>query len=793
MTKILAIDDNLDNLIVIKALLSDSFPDALIFTVQSGIEGLNVAQKENPDVILLDLVMPVMDGFETCKRIKEDENLKRIPVIILTALRTDAQSRIKTLQLGAEAFLSKPIDEAELVAQVNTMIRIKKSEETIRDENQRLEKLVHERTQKLQEELEERKKTEAKNEELRFLLQSGLESPQNMILILIDPTYHYINLNSVHKNSMKTSYGIDVKIGMNILDCITNDDDRMRAKNNYDLALAGISHLTIEEFGELERYYFENRYNPILNDRNEVIGATSFSIDITERKRTEDELRKLWRAVEQSPASIIITDTNGDIEFCNSKASETTGYTKEELIGTNPRIFQSGETSAETYEEIWDHITAGNEWRGELHNKKKNGVLYWESISMTPIMNAKGQIMNFLAVKEDITKQKEYIAELKEAKHKAEENDRLKSAFLANISHEIRTPMNGILGFADLLKAPKLSSEEQSTFIHVIEQSGKRMLNIINDIVDIAKIESGQVNINIQEVNLNQLMKDLQTFFGPEIEGKGIAFTYTIELPDQSSTLNTDLIKLTQILTNLLKNAIKFTKTGAIIYGYTIKDKKVEFYVKDSGAGIAPDQKEIIFERFTQGSILLTRNYEGAGLGLSISKAYVEMLGGEIWLESELEQGATFFFTIPYHENATEQIEAPENSNETNNRTPMTILIAEDDENSMNFLCEILKNQHTKILLANNGKEAIDIVKSDSNIDIILMDLKMPIMDGFEATRQIKLLNPLLPIIAQTAYAFADDAIKAKQAGCDEYISKPINRKLLISKINQLIIKEQPI
>lgn len=783
MIKVLAIDDNKDNLIVIKALLSDALPDTVIITVQSGIDGLKAAQSENPDVILLDLVMPVMDGFETCKRLKEDENLRRIPVIILTALKTDAESRIKILKLGAEAFLSKPIEEAELVAQVNSMIRMKKSEDFVRLENQRLEKLVQERTHELEEELEQRNEIEKKLIESENRYRNIFQNSQ-AIMLLINPE----NGNIADANRAACNfYGYTRE---DLLKLIITDINILQQDELLYM---------LQEVVESTNYhnYFKHKlsngqirdvevYSCSILDQGK---AFLFSIihDITERKKAEDELRKHWRAVEQSPSAIMITDVYGNIEYCNPKSWEMTGYSNEELLGKNLSILKSKEVSSETYKEICNTITAGGEWHGEFHNKKKNGELYWESTSVSAIVNPEGKITNLLSIKDDISKQKEFIIELKEAKQKAEENDRLKTTFLANISHEIRTPMNGILGFAELLKTPLLSNEEQNTFIHIIEQSGKRMLNIINDIVDISKIEAGQMNINFQEVNLNQLLKDLQTFFMPEIESKGLSLIYTTELPDQECTINTDHGKLTQILANLLKNAIKFTKKGLIEYGYFIKGEMIEFYVKDSGAGIAPDQKEIIFERFRQGSILLTRNYEGAGLGLSISKAFVEMLEGKIWLESELGQGATFFFTIPFEIKCFRSTEDIETIDTIENLPPISILIAEDDENSRFFLGEILKDKNITLIFANNGQEAFEIIRKDEKIDIILMDMKMPVMDGVEATQKIKLLQPNIPIIAQTAYAFVDDEAKARAAGCDEYISKPIKRECLLSLINQLI------
>ncbi|MBA4411456.1 MAG: ATP-binding protein [Bacteroidota bacterium] len=265
-----------------------------------------------------------------------------------------------------------------------------------------------------------------------------------------------------------------------------------------------------------------------------------------------------------------------------------------------------------------------------------------------------------LEIIETEKKRVEAEEELIRAKEKAEEGDCLKSAFLSNMSHEIRTPMNGILGFAEILKTPDLTGEQQQEYISTMEICGVRMLNIIDDIVDISKIESGQMNVSVSETNVNKLLDDIYTFFKPEAEQKGLQIYYKNALPANKAIIKTDRNKLFAILTNLVKNAIKFTKTGSIEIGYHLvatlhATSLLEFYVRDTGIGIQPEQKEIIFERFRQVSESITREYEGAGLGLAISKTYVEMLGGKIWVESEEGKGSVFYFTIPYNTSKEDQ------------------------------------------------------------------------------------------------------------------------------------------
>ena len=370
-------------------------------------------------------------------------------------------------------------------------------------------------------------------------------------------------------------------------------------------------------------------------------------------------------------------------------------------------------------------------------------------------------------------------AELIVAKEHAEESDRLKSAFLANMSHEIRTPMNGILGFAGLLATPNLTGEKQREYIRIIENSGKRMLNIINDIVSISKIESGILDVNISESNISEQLEYVFQFFKEDAEKKGILLSCKNSLPEKDFVIKTDREKLYAILTNLVKNALKFTNEGTIEFGYAKKGKFLEFYVKDSGVGIRQEQKKLIFERFRQGSESLSRNYEGAGLGLSISKAYVELLGGKIWVESVEGKGSTFHFTIPiFFEpkeiNDIERVVAELNEKKLSNN--LKILITEDDKTTQKLIATQIKKYSKEVLIARNGAEAVQICQDNPDLDLILMDIKMPEMNGYEATKQIREFNKKVIIVAQTADALFGDNEKLIESVFNDYISKPFKK-----------------
>jgi len=383
---------------------------------------------------------------------------------------------------------------------------------------------------------------------------------------------------------------------------------------------------------------------------------------------------------------------------------------------------------------------------------------------------------------------KERTKELVNAKDKAEEGDRLKSAFLANMSHEIRTPMNGILGFAELLKEPHLTLEEQQDFIQTIQISGERMLNTINNIVDVSKIESGLMKVDINETNINEKIEFTYKFFKPAIENKGLKFLFKNGLPLNEAIIKTDNEKVYGILTNLVRNAIKFTSEGSIEFGYEKKGVFLEFYVKDTGIGIPKNQREFVFDRFRQGINGINRLYEGSGLGLSICKSYVEMLGGSIWFESQEGKGSTFFFTIPYQfeeEVKTEIKDVDSSEIKKVQMKNLKILIAEDDEVSYSLLKITIQKIGKEFLHAITGVQAIEACRCNPDLDLVLMDIRMPMMDGIEATRQIRQFNKDVIIIAQTAYAFAGDSEKALEAGCNDYISKPINKTLLFELIRK--------
>ena len=502
------------------------------------------------------------------------------------------------------------------------------------------------------------------------------------------------------------------------------------------------------------------------------------------------------RSISESPLGISIVSLDGKTIYANKAFLDIHEFNSlEEFISISAINRYTPESYVQHQERKEKRKNGQDVFDYEISIVCGNAKIRYVKVSRKEILW--NGIKHYQVINLDITEQKKLTIDLLAAQEHAKESDRLKSAFLANISHEIRTPMNGILGFADLLKEPNLTGKEQQEYIRIIKKSGVRMLNIINDIVDISKIESGLMEITISETNVNEQIKFIYTFFKPEVESKGMQIFFQNSLPVKEAIIKSDREKIYAILTNLVRNAIKYSDKGTIEFGYKLKVNneldELEFFVKDTGIGILKDRQKAVFERFVQVDIGNERTFQGAGLGLSISKAYVEMLGGKIWVESELEKGSTFYFTIPYNgeakeKNAVKNVVLPEGAENLTKK--LKILIAEDDESSAMLLTKIVIKYCKKIMRASTGDEAIEVCRSNPDIDLVLMGIQMPWMNGYEATRQIRQFNKEVIIIAQTADVLGVRE-KATAAGCNDYISKPISQALWIKLMKKHLNKQE--
>jgi len=679
-------------------------------------------------------------------------------------------------------------------------------------------------------------------------------------------------------------------------------DSQLEAADNINNILSGgksdVKKYKFQTFDGEPRFVISKSSLFFIDNRPAVL--VSF-MDITEYKKNEERLNIIIKGVEASPASIVVTDINGNIEYVNPKFCEVTGFSEKEALGKNPRVLSSGIYKQEFYKNMWGIITSGKSWRGEMLNKKKSGELFWEYVIISPIVNSKGDITNFIAIKEDITRRKEIesklirnekyfktlfetapdgifeinkagiitncnrefansvnsikadiigtlaskfnenkktytqlfeklkkegsieseliqknsdgsttvvwrkvtaiydkdnnfagaliynrdISKIKEteqllidAKNKAEESDKLKSAFLSNMSHEIRTPLNAIIGFSKLVSKDGIDINEKQKFSNYININSKLLLNLINDIIDISKIEANQLNINKKEFILNSLFNELEILFNSQLKESVKNLSLTVEIPTQLFFVNTDDLRLKQILINLISNAIKFTEQGGIIFGFRVEGNKVNIFVKDTGIGIPKNKIDLVFNRFVRVHSIEYKQ-KGTGLGLAIVKSLVDLLDGEISIKSKINSGTEFNILLPNsiiiknNNTSLKQLEVDNNSVDWSDKT---ILIAEDDEFNFIVLNELLRDFKVNIIHAKDGKEAINLyMQNKKNIDLVLMDIQMPIINGYKATQEILKINSNAKIVAQTAFAMSDEKFDSIDVGCIDFVTKPID------------------
>ena len=528
----------------------------------------------------------------------------------------------------------------------------------------------------------------------------------------------------------------------------------------------------------------------LMNQNDEVMRSQSIIKKIN-KALTENE-EKLRSIFDVSPYSIVVLDAGNKIVDCNDTSLELFRVkSSNDLLDRSIETLVAKQEDQEDKQGILECIRKNELNRSQFTLARMDGSTFEAELTGRVIRNPHGEIDSYVVVANDITERLNFVESLKEAKMNAEESDRLKTAFLANMSHEIRTPMNSIVGFSNLLNDPKLKADKKQEFLQHILQSSNLLLNLIDDIIDISKIEAGQMNINVQQFKVNAVVKDTFSSFRESSTNDKLKFKLVIPRGTDELLCNTDPLRLRQVLTNLLSNAVKFTPSGAIELGYKLDPRKnkprMEFYVKDTGIGIPEDKLDLIFERFRQVDDSQSRQYGGTGLGLAISKRLVELIGGSIRVESQEGKGSTFYFTMPYLLPEEKDISSQQFDSKKYNWKGKNILIAEDENSNFELIKAAISNTQINILRANNGEEALDVVNSGEAVDLILMDIRMPVMNGYDATRQIKSVNKKIPIVAITAYAMSEDEAKSIKAGCDKYVSKPIRPVKLLEMINELI------
>ena len=545
-------------------------------------------------------------------------------------------------------------------------------------------------------------------------------------------------------------------------------------------------------------YWLDLNIQPVFGNENEVVKFVAIESDITTQKLAEEELRKLSRAIEQSTATVLMTDNKGRIEYVNPHFTRLTGYTPEEARGKNPRILKSGAQPPEFYRELWETLKVGKDWRGEFCNKKKDGEIYWESATISPIKNKAGEITHFVAVKEDITERKRVAEELQRAKEAAEAATRAKSAFLANMSHEIRTPMNAILGFSQLMLRDPALTPGQRQHLDIINRSGEHLLALINDILEMSKIEAGRVVLNPTNFDLPAVLDDLERVFQMRAAEKKLQLAKECigELPHEVSG---DEIKLRQILINLLGNAVKFTEQGGITLRVQALSRdtdgfRLQMEIEDSGPGIAPQELVRLFQHFEQ-THTGRQSGTGTGLGLAISREFARLMGGDITVASRVGQGSLFRLEIPLAAAEARTIRPTTEPRRVRQLQPQQptprVLIADDNEVNRELLAQILGPIGFATKIVRDGPEAVREFQA-WHPHLILIAMRMPVIDGCAVIRQVRSSagGNAVKIICVSASAFAEDQQTAMEQGADDFLSKPFREAVLLAKIRALLSVE---
>jgi PAS domain S-box-containing protein len=861
-------------------------------------------------------------GTELCRKLKNTFASRFIPVLLIGQKQYNSTERVNAVLAGADAFIGQPYDETELIATINMLLRIKKTEDTLRTANEELKRQVQLASDELQSKekryaemfdaagniiilIDQHRKIVEWNQAAELILEcsksfaigqnfetvltnkvmrADLTDRYNRVLDVDEKSEYLVNIRTnsgmkyqvlwkiSHLKDLKTGKISILLIGQDVSLRVQEEKDRKRneakLRSNYlflNTLLNSLPSLVYykdtsghylgcnENFASFFGYSQEQIIGKHTNDLNpgpeasEIIkedahvfktgikqvrqfvkkypggkskyfivhktafykpdktigGLVGVMVDISKLKEMEEALRQsemFFKGITDSANdAIVLTDKKSRIQFWNKAAELLFGYQRFEVINKNLYHFLISKNEVEKLDEHLQKIYQEKDKSAvsnslEINAITKDGKTFPAEFSNSIIsFNDKTSVI-YIIKNIELRKQAEKM--LLDAKEKAEEADRLKTAFLSNMSHEIRTPMNAIVGFSQLLANDSISEDKRQLFIEQINVNSESLLAIIDDIIHVSKIESGKIEIKLGMCLLNSVMDEIYTGFLEHRRRMGkehVEILLSKGVDNANFSILTDNQRFRQILTNLIGNALKFTDKGYVSFGYKIRDKEsLLFYVKDTGLGINSEKIEYVFDRFTKIAANKTKLYGGTGLGLSITKHLVEQLGGKIWVESTEGKGSNFFFILPHQgisqEKEKKQPEPPKKLKMDLRNA--SILIAEDEQMNFLFLQEALYPSGAKITWAKNGKEALELIQNNHQFDIILMDMKMPIMDGYEATRKIKKIRPDIPVIAQTAYAMPEEQKKGFESGCDFYLSKPIDPLILINTLKKHLPSE---
>jgi PAS domain S-box-containing protein len=755
---ILILEDNPSDAELIKVTLKKAgITSNNLFVVDNKADYKKTIENEELDIILSDYSLPQFDALSALEITKEV--LPKVPFIVVTGT-LDEETAVDTIKSGAWDYVLKE-RIVRLGPAVENALKLKK----------------------------EKEKAQAAEKEIQKLSAGIEQSPSAIIITDVEGNIEYVNpgfekITGYTKDEVK---GIKAEF---IKASLAQENEE---KELWETLKAGKEWKSVIQNKKKSGEYFWEKatISPIKDESGNINNFLAIKEDITQQKKAEDRIKYLKEfnelVLNTMSKGLLVEDKEGKIIFSNPALRELTGYSDEELIGIRWYKLLHNEVNEEKRNKIVNREFQCKETL-EVQINHKSGEKIPVYISYNNIEKDKqfdGSIVSFT----DIRELKEKEKELKRAKEKAEESDRLKSEFLANMSHEIRTPMNGIMGFTRLLKQEGPSDDAWEHYIDIIYQSSNQLLRVINDIVDYSKIQAGQYELEENEIHLNVLMEELKELFEEEKKSMNkdkIDIILSIPEQQEDKVIISDHGKIKQIFTNLIDNALKFTLKGEIEIGFYINNDYVNFFVSDTGIGISEEDQKIIFDRFRQVDSSTSRNYGGTGLGLTICKTLVELMDGEITLNSEEEKGTTFYFKVPFIEKQPSYYHKETQTKDSFHWPNKTILIVEDDYTSYLYFENLLESTSVNIMHAESAGKAWEIFYNEK-IDLILMDIRLEGENGLDLTQRIRKIDQTTPIIAQTAYALSDDRKKCIDAGCDDYITKPIESETLFEKIDQFL------
>lgn len=677
-----------------------------------------------------------------------------------------------------------PKSKKNLISQTVEMFAVllenRKQEEKLRHEKEYIKKEWQKLTNNLQE----------RDEQYRTLA----ENSEDMIL-RFDRQLNIVYANQCTENVYEIQRSF--LIGKNIKEMdLPIDHVDFWTRNLERVFNAGISiNEKLKLYKQARKYYYDIKFVPEKNTEGDVINVFATARDITEIIKKERDLYDSQWHLKQAQRIAKIGSWEWNLHhnkvILSDELYKILGYSPKETTLSIDLIkhYIKSDLIAGLEEMVESPPDSFEEFEIEVDIKRADNQIRHCTVRGEPIFGNNGKLKKLHGTLQDITDRILMELEIKNARLKAEESDRLKSAFLANMSHEIRTPLNGILGFSELLRRKNISGDKRLFYTDIICSNSKQLLKIISDIIDISKIEAGQIYIDREECDINSMLNELYTFFQTDLKTKGKGKIEMIEVVPEgfvNRKIVCDEIRLKQVLSNLLANACKFTQHGQIKYGYEFKERYIEFFVKDTGIGIEPEHQRVIFERFRQANDSVSREYGGTGLGLTICKSLVELMGGNIWVISEEDVGSEFRFNLPLEVHETELVETQIERNGNGEYTwpGKRILIVEDDIPSIELLKETLSDSFVEVIYADDGEKAIRM-HHDTRPDVILMDIRLPKVNGLDAIRAIRNIDKNVAIIAITANAFVEDRVNCLSAGSNEYISKPVDRDQLLSTIDK--------